>query len=147
MNDREATTVEFELVNRMPSGLPFFAVNLARAVADQLVDYVLKEAEYAVPGNADRLVHAARLDDRGRRAIELKNGEGMFCQPRSGARVFGSPGFQEGSQDWGMGLGVAGAVADAFWRSWISIVRSFPGLTGFLNSAPSRPRRRERFSM
>jgi transposase InsO family protein len=66
-------------------------------------------------------------------------------------------------QDWGIGFGVdsgaalalaasAAAFASAFslaafWRNCCSIARSLPGFTGFLNSAPSRPRRRERFRM
>src|SRR5271170_7683764 len=66
-------------------------------------------------------------------------------------------------QDWGISFAAASATAAdfaataaarasafswaAFCLSCRSIARSLPGFTGFLNSAPSRPRRRDRFRM
>ena len=84
MHHGEAATVEVELVNRMPAGLPIRDVNIAGAIAHQLVDHVLEKAEHAMFRHVDRFVHAPRLDDRARRGIvfedrERARGKGLRC--------------------------------------------------------------------
>jgi hypothetical protein len=90
MQHGEPPPVEIELVYWMPAGLPKFVVNHASAVADQLVDHVLKKAQHAVLGDVDALVYAARLDDRGGGGIVFDDGERAREEPLRSARFWPS---------------------------------------------------------
>src|SRR5580700_3331658 len=92
MQHCEPPPVEIELVNRMIAGLPMLDMDLAGAIADQVVDHVLEEAEHAVPGDIDALVHVARLDDGGWGRIVFDYWEGArdetFGRARFAVRRF-----------------------------------------------------------
>ena len=76
MHHGKPAAIEIELVNRMIAGFPTLGVNLARAIAHEVVDHVLEKAEHAVFGDVEAFIHAARLDDRSRRGIVLDDREG-----------------------------------------------------------------------
>src|ERR1700676_280847 len=86
MQHGEAPPVEIELVNRMLAGFPMLDVDLAGAIADQVVDHVLEKAEHAVLGYVDALVHAARFDDGGWGRIVFDDWEGARDETLGRAR-------------------------------------------------------------
>ena len=96
MDHGQALAVDLELVDWMLAGFPACGVDYAGAVADQVVDYVLEEAEYAVAGCVDWFVDAAGFDDGDWGGIEFENWVGARGEAGwrfAGGRCFGSRSF------------------------------------------------------
>lgn len=74
MNDGKPAAAIVKLVDRVVACLALAVVEMARAgaLAHQLGDHLLEEAQHAMLGDVDRLDHPGRFDDRDARAVELE---------------------------------------------------------------------------